>query len=521
MNNKLLLITSVTLLYRESQLKDSERSSDLIRNLISKMKLTGGEANLGVGQAHDIIASLRTTALMMCEAPHGHQYELTELLQRLRVDAGEDESAYEALSDGMVVELDENALKRSVLNMRHSLQNALREATSAQIMEEAMYRMKFKRNEITNMQEFFSDLAQKLEANNVVSVIRDPAIVNELDIDDTDAVAKTYVEVQAGEVGESIMKTGFQGVNRMLQGGIRRGDEGVIGALQHNFKTGFSLTLFKQIALYNVPYMLNPDKKPLLVRFSFEDSAEKNMEFLYISLKENEDPSVKASTAGLDPKEIAEYVKTKLRVNGYHIKIIQVNPTLWTYKHICEKLMEYEAQGYEIHMCMVDYLTMVPTTGCTMGPTGADVRDMYRRIRNFCHPRKIAFVTPHQLSTEAKRLMRDPMGAGANDGSFVKMIENKGMYAQCQSLDNEVDWEIYIHKEILNGEAFLTLQRGKHRVNSILPEKHKFLVLPFYPIGALRDDYGKEDSSRSKVGGGAVGTKNEIPDWEYDEPVAA
>lgn len=520
MNNKLLLITSITLLYRESQLAFSERSDDLVRNLISKMKFAQAESSLSEGRVHDIIDGFRTTALQMCSDPSGIEYDQLQLLQRLRVNAGDDESAYEALFDSITRELNEEELKRNILTMRRTLSEALREATSTQIMEEAMYRMKFKRNEIHNMHDFFGEIAAKLEANNVVSVIRDPAILAEIDIDDEETVANAYVEVQKAEVGESIMKTGLQGINRMLQGGIRRGDEGVVGALQHNFKTGFTLTIFKQVALYNKPYMLNPDKKPLLVRFTFEDSAEKNMEFLYLSLMENE-TGIKATTAGLDPKEIARYVKQKLMVNGYFIKIVHVDPTLWTYKHICNQLLEYESQGYEIHMCMLDYLTLVPTTGCTIGPTGTDVRNMYQRMRAFCHPRKIALITPHQLSTEAKRLMRDPMGAGANDGSFVKMIQNKGMYAMCQSLDNEVDWELYINKEIVNNESYLCVQRGKHRVNGILPEKHKFVVLPFHPVGAIRDDINGEDSSRSKVGGGPIGSSSEIPAWEFDDAMLA
>ncbi len=511
MNNKLLLISGITLLYRESQLQFTERSDELVRNIIGKMKFMQAETGLGgVETAHNPVEGFRVTALQMCSDPSGHEYDLPELLQRLRVNAGEDESSYEALSDSLLIELDEDGIKKNVLHLRKQLQEAYREAVSRQIMDEASYKLKFKQNEIKSMHQFFSDIAQQLADNNVVTVIRDPAIINEIDVDDEDSVAATYVEVQKAEVGESIMKTGLQGVNRMLQGGIRRGDEGVIGALQHNFKTGFSLTLFKQIALYNKPYMINPDKKPLLVRFTFEDSAEKNFEFLYISLMENE-TGFKCTTVGIDPKEIARYVKEKLRINGYHIKIIQVDPTLWSYKHICNKLLEYESQGYEIHLCMLDYLTMVPTTGCAQGPAGTDVRDMYRRMRNFCHPRKIALVTPHQLSTEAKRLTRD------NEHNFVKQIQNKGMYAQCQSLDNEVDWEIYIHKEIMNGESWLTLQRGKHRTNGILPEKHKYLVLPFFPVGAIRDDLLLSDSSCSKVGGGPIGSKDEIPKWEFED----
>lgn len=46
----------------------------------------------------------------------------------------------------------------------------------------------------------------------------------------------------------------------MLQGGFRRGEFWLIPALQHKFKTGFSLSIFSQIALYNKPYLFDKNK---------------------------------------------------------------------------------------------------------------------------------------------------------------------------------------------------------------------------------------------------------------------
>jgi hypothetical protein len=57
----------------------------------------------------------------------------------------------------------------------------------------------------------------------------------------------------------------------MIQGGFRPGETAVIGALQHKYKTGFTLSIFAQIALFNEPKTEDKTKKPLLLRISFED----------------------------------------------------------------------------------------------------------------------------------------------------------------------------------------------------------------------------------------------------------
>jgi hypothetical protein len=307
---------------------------------------------------------------------------------------------------------------------------------------------------------------------------------------------------------EGIMRTGWQGLNRMLQGGFRRGEMVAVGALQHNFKTGFSLSIFEHVALYNKPFMLDETKKPLLLRISFEDPLTLNMPFLYRNIYENE-TGEKAVLKGRKTSEMAAYVMEKLKVNGFEIMMLQVNPTLWTYKNIQNKILELEAEGYEIHMLELDYLAMVPTTGCTEGPAGDAMRDMYRRIRNFTAPKRITLITPHQLSSEAKMLMRQ---SGEN---FVQEIANKGYYDGCKRIDQEVDLEIYIHIVKVNGKSWLTIQRGKHRLVNITPDEYKYCVLPFEDIGDIRVDINGDDTTRKKPGGGPIGSKEENPFWVF------
>lgn len=509
MNQKLILITAITLLFRQSQLVGkTENSAHLVRTIVSGLKLS--EVNAGMDSTFEILDGLKKTALSMCNDSLDHTYEQGELLQRLRVNTGEDASAYEALSDGIKLELSEGALKRTCINLHNRLDNHMRDEAVVDIMRKRAFILTFERHKITSMPEFIAETHAMLEPFQHRSDENDPAIVGEIDMNDDAGVQAVVAEVQVMDNGDGIMKLGYQGLNTMFQGGFRRGEEVLLGALQHNYKTGLSLSIFKQIPLYNVPYMLDDTKKPLIVRISFEDGLPNNFQFLYKSLWENEH-GVPAVMEGLTNQEIASYVQDKLRVNGYNIKMLRVNPTAWGYIDVINKLMQYESEGYEIHMCVLDYLGMLPTTGCLQGAMGADMRDMFRRLRNFCNPRKITLFTPHQLSPEAKRLIRD------GHESFVEKVANKGYWAGCTSLDNEVDLEFYCHIEKLNGESYLTFQRGKHRNNGIIADIDKYCVYKFQKVGGILDDINGPSAALRKVGGGPIGSGKEIPFWSVEQ----
>lgn len=508
MDSKLLLVKSLTLLYRESQLEGTkEKSNVMVREIVGKIKPS--EIGLDTGGEQDIIKGLAQTVLAMCDDPSDHVYDLVEVQQRVRVNTADDVDLYESIAMGLAHPLDEKQLKRVCLNLHRTLRRWQKDEAIAEIISKAAYKCRFERDTFV-MADFITEHYNLLEPYMGDDSERHPAIVDEIDLDDVASVATVVKEVQDNASGLGLLKTGFQGLNRMLGGGFRRGEEVVIPALQFQFKTGFSLTLFRQIAMYNEPYMLDPTKKPLLVRISFEDSLAANYKFLCENIYENKH-HVKADLTGMSTEDMAVYVRDNLTVTGYTIKMLKINPTEYSYRDLLNKLLSYEADGFEIHLCMIDYLPMLPTTGCTIGALGQDVRDLYRRMRNFCEPRKITLITPHQLSTDAKMKFRD----GSNN--FVKTLVGGGFYDKCKTVDNEVDLELFVHIEIVNGVSYFTIQRGKHRYGALTPIEHQYIVLPFENIGALRDDINGEEITRKKVGGGKIGANDENPYWEFDE----
>lgn len=509
MDDRLILVKCITLLYRESLVTEkTDNSADLVRTILEEIKLP--EYNLSINHDRDLLSSLKDTALYMCSNAVDYVYEKEELLQRLKVNCANDPKLYEAFEQGISKDMDEGSLKRTILNIRKFINDVFRENEIVKIVKDASVAINFNRDKIKNIRAFVNELCTKLEPYQIEASRKDPAIVSSVDIGDTNSLSEVFTEVKEMADTSGLLLTGWQGLNDMLQGGIRRGEQIVLPALQHKYKTGFTLSLFKQIAKYNKPKMIDPKKKPCLVRVSFEDSLATNLQFLYNNLHFNETGKL-ADIKNTSIDVMSAYVREKLGVNGWTIRMIRVNPSEWTYKDLHNYILELEAEGFEIHACIVDYLPMLPTTGCEEGPMGHALRDLYRRTRAFFSARRIALITPHQLSTDAKQLIRD----GRQD--FVKLLPGMGYYSGSKQIDQEVDVEVFLHIEKLNGQSYLTLQRGKHRGLEALEESAKYIVLPFPPKGPIPDDLGKAPIHSRKIGGGPVGSGEETPFFAFDD----
>lgn len=509
MKEILLLIRAITLLFRESQLDIGATSSP---EVVKEVAETVKPPEMAVGASdndRDMVMGLRSIAIGMATDAAGTKYVADDLLQRVRMLTRHDESLYDSLKEGIAGEMNEESLRIVTGSIRQELNSYLREVQALNIIKEHSRKAAFNREDIGNLPEFIANFRSALEQYESNIKEKDPAIVGEVRLSESDHVEAVFRQAKELNNEEGIMKLGWQGINRMLQGGLRRGEEVVIGALQHNFKTGFTLSVFKQIALYNTPYLIDKKKKPLLLRISFEDPLSLNFPFLYRNIKENETLQY-ADVTNTSEQEMAAYVQEKLSINGYEVMLVHVNPSLWGYRDVQNYVLSLEAQGYEIHVLMLDYLNMLDKRGLdNNGPTGSNIRDLFRRMRNFCAPRKITLVTPHQLSTEAKMLIRQ-----GNEESFVRDIANKGYYDSCKTIDQEVDLELYIHIVKADGKSWLTVQRGKHRLIQQTKEEYKYCVLPFEDIGDIRDDVNGADTSRKKPAGPADGQQPGF--WDFD-----
>lgn len=502
MDPKLLLVKIITLLYRESQLDNNNSgSAELAQSVIATIRLP--ESTMDGDSGRETLVGLRATALWMISNPHTQQYERSVLLQRIRVNTGDEVGLYAAFECGMEDLAEQTLIKRQVIEYRMALNQYLKKGKILEVMKAGSTQLMFS-PESVDWNNFVKDVMEQLEPLAASGDIKsDPSVIGSIDLDDSAAVEAMMEGMQEELSSDGVIKTGWQAFNRMLgaSGGFRRGESVLLGALQHNYKTGWTLSNFRHAAVYNTPYMLDATKVPLLVHISAENELNSNVMQLYKQLKENETREA-VDVRSVDVVEASRYVKDRLQANGYKIKMYRVDPSEFGFRNLFDLLLQLEAEGYEIHMLVLDYLNMLSKKGCQQGHAGFEVRDLFRRVRNFTAPRKTTFITPHQLSTEAKGLVR------GNIEDFVKEIANKGYYDSCKTIDQEVDLEISIHIEKVNGESYLSVQRGKHRKLEITPIADLYTCLKFEQVGDILDDINGPDLSCKKPGGGAVSGNN-------------
>jgi hypothetical protein len=183
--------------------------------------------------------------------------------------------------------------------------------------------------------------------------------------------------------------------------------------------------------------------------------------------------------------------------------MIRVDPSQWTYMSVINKVIELEAQGYAIHVLALDYITLLPTIGCTQGPTGSDKRDLVRRLRNFTSARNISLITPLQLGPDVKQLIRN----GIPDHQVLKEIVGKSMLDGSKAITQELDVLVYLNLFTHKRKKYLAVALDKHRLPTVVGEEDRFFMLKFPGLNIpVLPDLDKEDSSFTK-----------LPKGDYDD----
>lgn len=515
MNPEILLSKCISLLYRESQLENStETSADLVRTAVEKLKIN--DALIGIPTKRDATLALKALVLEMSRHGPGHEYDLTELLQQIRLITNGDDNLYNAIAQGIEQDMAQPILKRNITNLRKTVSNYFREQRIAEIVSKAHRDLNFGRHNITDLSQYIRNIITELEVTSAKAVAKDPAIVYSMEIGDDKAMQEIFGDVASSNTEGLAFNTGYQELNEALQGGPRPGDAMIIGALQHNYKSGMSLALFANIAIFNKPKTKDPSKKPLLYRVSCEDPLRNNAQFLYQLLKYDE-TRVPVNVKKVSTEEMYSYVKQRLQVNGFHILLEEVNPSQWTYQSLINRVVELESQGYSVEVLSIDYLSKLPTTGCVQGSLGDDVMDMLSRVRAFALANGILFISPHQLSTDAKRKLETVPAE-----QFLHTIKGGGFFEKTKGLDRIYDIGLLIHKvETNNNGDWLHCVVDKHRFPSVVDSKLKSWYMKFpdckMPIPSNIHDEGYQIHRKIPRGdGGASNT-----DSFFNFPAAA
>lgn len=489
-DRKSLLAQAIILLWRESRIADNEGdAAKAVKNLIDHFPKQEDDESIESKLRGLVKSMIRDTV----------ELEADDFINVVKLACSGDDITANIIEDAVKVTMDDTALKRNVTVMTKKVQQAIRDFQFVKVIGN-VYRDIAYGDDDKPVSTIAKDLIEKIEPFSVDVGAKDKAVVDEVVFDSGENEAKleeTMETAQERSDGTIGYKTGWQDLDDALGGSLREGYLYMVEAMKHNYKTGFCLSLFSDILINNTPKVYDINKKPAAVWITLEDEVPDNVLEIYRRLRSHE-TGYSYLNDKTSSKERVQFVLSKLTANGWTPIMLRVNPGEWGYIDLQNKILEYEAKGFEIKICFIDYLNLLDKKGCTHGASGDEVRDLFRRIRNFFSARKTTVVTPHQLSTEALMLLRD----GRRE--LAKHVVGKDYTDSCKRICQDVDTEIAISIEKLefNGqepkpgqtEHALCVAVGKNR-KVYVSESKKSFVLPFVPNGPILSDVDKEKSS--------------------------
>lgn len=421
-------------------------------------------------------------------------YDKDLFLQQVRLKVGNDSSIYDGIKLVVNPEYDEVKRITKILGLKATLDGCISKMQFINKLDYLRFNYAKAEQGTADEQSLLDDLTLSLEkvrtgGNLGVSKY----LVREIDLSNIESIKESIDAGMDLYSNTGILTFGLQGFNDLFgdHQGIRRGETVVVSALQHKWKSGVLLTSLIQACFFNEPtyIRLKPPiegevdkRKALMLHITLENDALGDLLHAYKYIREQQTGEETSITnLSVDEKAYAaNYVYDEFRKQGFEVKIAQYAAGEFGYANLFALVENYEALGYEIHMITLDYMGKMSTRGCVTGPHGKDIQDLYQRVQNFMLRKKIAFMTAHQMSTEAKALERN------GEAVLVEAVCELGYYAGCRTVDNEVDMEIYQHLVSIGGKKYVTWKRGKHRKpGTITPDAQKFCVYQMQNVATI------------------------------------
>lgn len=503
MELKLLLLKSISALYYSALTKSNryDSVSELIDGVINHLPLND-RISAEVSKESGSLQKLRGLLIWMKGKARDYEFDLADLMTRLRVACGDNDRLY-SLFEGLLTEpLDPEDAGRRLENCLGDLYEFVAVEEFSDLLRKASRAVSFDRDKIGDLSTFKEELSKKLQGLSVGGKRRAAMIGRHIDISDVTGVEEVYAIAQTAIDPRAILKLAYKAMNRMTgdQEGARRGEWSNVSALPGQNKSGNLLDTFISMCIFNSPVLFDESKKPLHIYTTIEDKAELVMQKLYVMLKQHE-TGLPVIVRDLLPKEMAEYVNMRLSANGWNVRIVEL-PGGTNVSDYVEMLRAYQEDGYEIVSAGCDYVNLLGKEGLPAVTAGDEVQLTHRTIRSFTAPANIYHYTAHQLSTDAKTLARQ------FPDDYVKRLPGKGYYEGCKKLDTEFDFEYIVAKTVHGGHTWQEFQWSKHRKMGATNESAKYFALKFQelPMIGFKYDYDLDiDLSYRKIGARTTG----------------
>lgn len=515
MDATLLLVKIISLVYWAT-LGDTDtmQSRDIGKQALALVKIPEQTLVSEFTQKDPMIA-LYHCAQWMLSTPHDYRFDPVELYQRLQLAAGHDQD----LANNVLLPIikdapDAHTAPQRCLAQRNTLYEQIRRRGCAEVIKKLDRQITFQ-PETVDWDNLLREVNHQLEPFTITQGVgKKPSYeVGSVDFSDLASLTAAVEDSMRSFSENDVLKFGKQGINRMLGkvGGLQRGKLMSILAPPYEYKSGQCLDAFIAFCMYNKPHLDNPNKRPLILHLSLENDVPTNLKLIYERIYEMEF-RLKSNYDEIGVEEAAEYVKSRLERNGFVPMMRHYEASVFSIYNFKDLIEQLESEGFEIIACCIDYPYKMGKQGLRQGATGDDILDLFAQLRSFINKKRIACLVPHQMSTEARKLIRD----GA-EGEFVRDIAQNGYYQNCKALDTELDIELVQHIVKVGDDSYMTMMRGKHRGINDTPASDMYCVYKFEPVGGLIDDIDGPDMSRKRVGASARSEGDKPAWWDNSE----
>ncbi|UKZ10882.1 DNA helicase [Vibrio phage C-ZP2022] len=482
LNPNLILTKAITGTFFNRFLSDPNTNlKKIVSELLEKVKLPKSIA--GEGGEGEIAMSLRYTYDWLLAVPLSETIRVEDIRSRLIINCAFAEDYAELIRDQLDVDTtNKEAMEERVKSIIAELKHDLNVASIGTMVSDIHRKINFGA-EIFDVSGTLEMLKNQVEDIQNQNATMHEGFGGKVDFSNLQSIRETINNAKENLSYDGILKTGLQGLNKLWGvGGYIRGGSYLYGARTHNYKTGILLDHCEWFCTLNSPRLLDKTKKPMILRVSFENKPEQDIPIMYRSIWEAENLR-KCDFAEVDIEEAAQYIQERYNRNGFHFEMVCFDPNNMDVWDLINILKGYEAEGYEIHAVVVDYMELITKKGSKHKRLDELIVYSYEVLRNYCFPRNITQIHAHQLNTQTDDILRETGSAG-----FAKKVASGGYWMNCRSLETKVDGACTMHIHRMEDDAYLTLAWSKNRTSSDTPERAKSVAYKFHEFGGITPD---------------------------------
>lgn len=506
---KLIKITSA--LYQCSKLKDKVLHGEIIETYNN---LTAEASGL-FQEDKKAEASIRQTIQWMELQPENEPIIKSNLIQRVNDFLKDSPELQESIAVGLEDYPSEEKTRQIIYA---HLEEIIQAEKSEKFEKKFKTKLKdFYFNDISKLKkEQWGELCELIQekVNDVYQLDTGREVAATLNTDSAESIVEIVERAKLEKTEAGVLQMGLQGMNKALypDNGMRRAKFYLINALTNRGKSFGLGHIVASVGLYNKPMLRNKSKIPTLVLDSAEDTLDLIIERIYKLVMVNRHGK-EPDFMGVSAAEVADVIIDAFRANGWFLVINQVIPSEDNIIKMTTRIRQLQMKGHEVIFWAYDYLGMADLEGTSGDTKGDRLHDLYRRVRAFIVSQGICFVTPHQLSPDAKRLLRESDDDA--ELNFAKEAAGKSMTETSTKITNEVDAEFVFHvARTRDDKTYFTGALGKMRGEGA-PMSDRFFIYNLDPTKGLEHDFGKKPAFRKSFKHILDENGNNVESWDF------